>query len=115
MVVRSRAITDKSIASCLARVKRLALMLMGNFRTKTLTVVLEVISYLPSLHLFKEGEAEMKFKRIQDHLRLTDSALKTTNLGKRGHQFLCRGHLLKPGVAEEETALWSGSAILCKK
>ncbi len=45
----------------------------------------------------------MKFRRVQGHLRLTDSVLKTTTLSKRGHRILCRGYLLKLGVAEEET------------
>ncbi len=99
----AKAITDKSIASSLVRVNRLALMLMGNFRTKTPTAGLEVISYLPPLHLFIESEAAMKFRRIQGHLRLLDSALKTTTLSKRSHRSLCRGFLLKLGVAEAET------------
>ncbi len=94
---------DKSIASSLVRVKWLALMLMGNFRIKTPTAGLEVISYIPLLHLFIESEAAMKFRRIQGHLRLTDSGLKTTTLNKRGHRFICRGYFSKLGVAEEET------------
>ncbi len=45
----------------------------------------------------------MKFRRIQGHLRLQDTALKTTTLSKRGHRFICRGFLSKLGVAEQET------------
>ncbi len=101
--VWSRAINDKSIVSSLARVNILALLLMGNFRTRTLTAGLEVISYIPPLHLFTECEASMKFRRIQGHLRLMDSALKTTTLRKRGHRFICWGFLSKLGVVEVQT------------
>ncbi len=97
----ARAIADKSIASSLVRVNRLALMLLGNFRTKTPTAGLAVI--IPPLHLFIEREAAMKFRQIQGHLRLLDAALKTTTLSKRGHRFIvCRGLLSKLGVAEQE-------------
>ncbi len=101
--VWARAIADKSIASSLVRLNRLALMLLVNFRTKTSTAGMEVIAYIPPLHLFTESEAAMKFRRIQGHLKLPDAALKTTTLSKRGHLFICRGFLSKLGVAEQET------------
>ncbi len=85
------------------RVNRLALMLLGNFRTKTPTVGLEVIAYTPPLHRFIDSEAAMKLRRIQGHLRLPDAALKTTTLSKRGHRLICRGVLSMLGVAEQET------------
>ncbi len=83
--VWSRAIMDKSIAPSLVRVNSLALMLMGNFRTKSPIVGLKVTSCIPPLHLFIESEAARKFRRIQSHLRLPDTALRTTTLCKRGH------------------------------
>ncbi len=55
-------------------------MLMGNFRIKTPTAGLEVISHIPPLHLFVESEVAMKFRRVQGHLGLPDSALKTRAL-----------------------------------
>ncbi len=94
---------ENSIASSLVRVNLLALMLMGNLRIVTPTAELEVVSYLPPLHLFIESEVIMQFRRIQGHLRLQDSALKTTTLRKRGHRFICRGFLSKLGVEEQET------------
>ncbi len=101
--VWARPITDKSIAFSLVSVNKLALMFLGNFRTKTPTAGLEVITYTPPLHLFIESEAAMKFRQIQGHLRLPDAALKTTTLSKRGHQLMFRGFLSKLGVAEQET------------
>ncbi len=83
-------------------VNRLALMLIGNFRIKTPTAELEVITYIPPLHLFIESEMAMKFRRIQGHIRVSDAALRTTTL-KRGHRFICRGFLSKLGMAEQET------------
>ncbi len=94
--------TDKSIAPSLVIVNRLALMLIGNFRIKTPTAGLEVITYIPPLHLFIESEMAMKFRRIQGHIRVSDAALRTTTL-KRGHQFICQGFLSKLGMAEQET------------
>ena len=44
----------------------------------------------------------MKFRRIQGHLTILDSALRTTTLRRRGHRFICRGFLSKLGVAEQE-------------
>ena len=85
------------------RVNRLALMLLGNFWTKTPTVGLEVIAYTPPLHRFIDSEVAMKLRRIQGHLRLPDAALKTTTLSKRGHRLICRGFLSMLGVAELQT------------
>ncbi len=59
---------EKSMASSLVRVNTLALMLLGNFRTKNPTAGQEVITYIPSFHLFIESEAAKKFRRIQGHL-----------------------------------------------
>ena len=113
--VWSRAITDKSIASSLVRVNRLALMLMGNFRTKTPTAGLEVISYIPPLHLVIESEAAMKFRQIQGHLSFTDSKLKTTTLSKRGTDFCVGGIFQSWGWRKRRRAksqpLWYGIAV----
>ncbi len=50
--VWARAITDKSIVSSLVRVNRFALMLMGNFRTKTPTAGCSILAMTPKLLRF---------------------------------------------------------------
>ncbi len=112
--VWSKAIIEKSIVSSLVRVNRLGVMIMGNFRIKTPTAGLEVIWYVPPLPLLIESKSAMKFRRIQCHLRLKDSVLKTTTLSKRGQWFLCWGYHWSWGWRKRRRTkswpLWSGFA-----